>query len=50
MVSIPEYGTFSTRNWLARSGQNPRTEKNIDMAAAKMPFFKASKALRNAVC
>ena len=48
-VSLPGFGTFSTRSRAARQGRNPATGEPIDIAASKTPSFKAGKALRDAV-
>ena len=48
-VSLPGFGTFSTRSRPARSRRNPRTGESIAIAASKTPSFKAGKALRDAV-
>jgi len=43
------FGTFEVRDRAARKGRNPQTGEVIDIAAAKVPAFKAGKALREAV-
>ncbi|MBQ3903987.1 MAG: HU family DNA-binding protein [Eubacterium sp.] len=48
-VSLVGFGTFETRKRAARTGQNPRTGEKIKIAAAKVPAFKAGKALKDAV-
>ena len=48
-VTLPGFGTFSTRSRAARQGRNPATGESIDIAASKTPSFKAGKALRDAV-
>ena len=48
-VSITSFGTFIVRERSARSGRNPRTGETIQIEAAKVPSFKASKALKDAV-
>ncbi len=48
-VTLPGFGTFSTRSRAARQGQNPATGERITVAASKTPAFKAGKALRDAV-
>ncbi len=48
-VTIPGFGTFSTKRRPARQGRNPRTGESITIAASKVPAFKASKTLRDAV-
>jgi DNA-binding protein HU-beta len=43
------FGTFSVKERAARQGRNPRTGKTIEIKAAKIPSFKAGKALKDAV-
>jgi len=43
------FGTFSVGDRAARTGQNPQTGEKIQIAAAKVPKFKAGKALKEAV-
>ena len=48
-VSLVGFGTFLLRERASRSGRNPQTGETIDIAAAKIPAFKAGKALKDAV-
>lgn len=48
-VSLVGFGTFETRERAARTGINPRTKENIQIAASVAPTFKAGKALKDAV-
>lgn len=48
-VTLVGFGTFSVRDRAARIGRNPRTGEEIKIAAAKIPAFKAGKALKDAV-
>jgi DNA-binding protein HU-beta len=48
-ISLIGFGTFLVRERQARSGRNPRTGDTIEIAAAKIPAFKAGKALKDAV-
>jgi DNA-binding protein HU-beta len=48
-VSISGFGTFSVSDRAARTGRNPQTGAAIDIPAAKIPKFKAGKALKDAV-
>ncbi len=48
-LSLVGFGTFSVRERAARTGRNPRTGEEIKIAAAKIPAFKAGKALKDAV-
>ena len=43
------FGTFSVRSRAARTGRNPQTGQEIQIKAAKVPAFKAGKALKDAV-
>ena len=47
-VALVGFGTFSVRERSARSGRNPQTGETIEIAAAKVPSFKAGKALKDA--
>lgn len=48
-VALVGFGTFSVRERGARTGRNPRTGENIEIAAAKLPAFKPGKALKDAL-
>ncbi|KLV04962.1 MULTISPECIES: nucleoid-associated protein HU-beta [Photobacterium] len=48
-VSLVGFGTFSVRERAARTGRNPQTGAEIQIAAAKVPGFKAGKALKDSV-
>jgi DNA-binding protein HU-beta len=48
-VALVGFGTFSVGERAARTGQNPQTGKKIEIPAAKVPKFKAGKALKDAV-
>ncbi|HBX23932.1 MAG TPA: HU family DNA-binding protein [Desulfotomaculum sp.] len=48
-VQLVGFGTFEIRERAARKGRNPQTGEEINIAAAKVPVFKAGKALRDAV-
>jgi DNA-binding protein HU-beta len=48
-VSLLGFGTFTVKARAARSGRNPRTGETIEIAASKVPGFKAGKALKDAV-
>ena len=43
------FGTFVVKARAARAGRNPRTGETIEIAASKVPGFKAGKALKDAV-
>ena len=48
-VQISGFGTFETKNREARVGRNPHTKQAIEIPATRVPGFKASKALKDAV-
>ncbi|MDP5253831.1 MULTISPECIES: HU family DNA-binding protein [unclassified Vibrio] len=47
-VSLIGFGTFSVRTRAARTGRNPKTGAEIQIAEAKVPAFKPGKALKDA--
>jgi DNA-binding protein HU-beta len=49
MVTLVGFGTFYVGKRAARSGRNPRTGAVIKIKAAKVPKFRAGKALKDAV-
>lgn len=48
-VALVGFGTFVVKERAARTGRNPQTGAPIEIAAAKIPSFKAGKALKDAV-
>ncbi|MCE8012610.1 HU family DNA-binding protein [Halomonas sp. MCCC 1A11036] len=48
-VSLVGFGTFSVKERAARTGRNPQTGQPIQISAAKVPTFKAGKALKDSV-
>ncbi|EPC03723.1 transcriptional regulator [Litchfieldella anticariensis FP35 = DSM 16096] len=48
-VSLVGFGTFSVKERAARTGRNPQTGQPIQISAAKVPSFKAGKALKDSV-
>ena len=48
-VTVPGFGTFEVRERAARTGRNPRTGETIEIAASRVPAFRAGKGLRDAV-
>lgn len=48
-VSIAGLGIFSTKVRAARTARNPRTGESVSVPAMKVPKFRASKALKDAV-
>jgi DNA-binding protein HU-beta len=47
-VSLVGFGTFKVNDRAARTGRNPQTGAAIQIAAAKVPAFKAGKGLKEA--
>ena len=48
-VQLVGFGTFEVRSRAARKCRNPQTGEEIEIAAAKVPAFKAGKSLRDTV-
>lgn len=48
-VTLVGFGTFSVSTRAERTGSNPRTKEAITIGSAKVPKFKAGKALKDAV-
>lgn len=48
-VALVGFGTFTVRERAARTGRNPQTGKEIKIAAAKVPAFRAGKGLKDEV-
>jgi DNA-binding protein HU-beta len=48
-IQITGFGTFETRKRKARTGRNPRTGKEIKIAATTSPSFRAGKGLKDRV-
>ncbi len=48
-VALVGFGTFLVKERAARTGRNPQTGEPIEISAAKIPTFKAGKALKDAV-
>lgn len=48
-VALVGFGTFDVRERAARTGRNPQTGKEIEISAAKVPGFRAGKALKDSV-
>jgi DNA-binding protein HU-beta len=49
MVTLVGFGTFYVGKRKARAGRNPRTGEALSIAAAKIPKFRAGKALKDAI-
>ncbi|MBJ3950885.1 HU family DNA-binding protein [Salmonella enterica subsp. enterica serovar Kentucky] len=47
-VQLIGFGTFKVNHRAARTGRNPKTGEEIQIAEAKVPAFKAGKALKDA--
>ncbi|TRZ39662.1 HU family DNA-binding protein [Niallia circulans] len=48
-VELLGFGAFSVSERAARKGRNPQTGEEIEIAASKVPTFKAGKNLKDAV-
>ena len=46
-VQITGFGSFETKRREARKGRNPRTGKEIDIAASTSPVFRSGKSLKD---
>ena len=49
MVTLVGFGTFYVGKRAARSGRNPQTGAPIKIRAARVPKFRAGKALKDSV-
>ena len=48
-VQVSGFGIFDVKNREARIGRNPRTKEAVQIPATRLPAFKASKTLKDAV-
>ncbi|HAF18038.1 MAG TPA: integration host factor subunit alpha [Peptococcaceae bacterium] len=48
-VQLVGFGTFEVRERAARTGRNPQTGEEIQIAASRVPAFRAGKALKDSV-
>jgi len=48
-VSLVGFGTFAVKHRPARTGRNPQTGKEIQIAASNVPSFKPGKGLKDSV-
>jgi len=48
-VQLVGFGTFEVRDRAARTGRNPQTGAEIQIAATRVPAFRAGKALRDSI-
>jgi len=48
-VTLVGFGTFYASSRAARAGRNPRTGEPLNIPAARVPKFRAGKALKDAI-
>ena len=48
-VQVSGFGIFEAKKREARTGRNPHTKETIQIPATRLPAFKASKTLKDAV-
>jgi len=48
-VTLVGFGTFYAGKRAARTGRNPRTGEALSIKAARLPKFRAGKALKDAI-
>ena len=48
-ISLVGFGTFAVKERAARTGKNPATGEEIEIAACKVPTFAAGKTLKDAI-
>lgn len=48
-VTLIGFGTFYAADRAARQGRNPRTGEPVQIPAARVPRFRAGKALKDAI-
>ncbi len=48
-VTLVGFGTFGVKDRAERTGRNPQTGMEITIAAAKVPFFKPGKSLKDSI-
>jgi len=48
-IELVGFGTFEVRDRAARVGRNPRTGEDIQIAASRVPAFKAGKLFKDAL-
>jgi DNA-binding protein HU-beta len=48
-VQVSGFGIFEVKTREARVGRNPRTKETIQIPATRLPQFKASKTLKDAI-
>ncbi len=48
-IEIRGFGSFTIRHYDSYTGRNPKTGKEVEVGAKKLPFFKVGKDLMEAV-
>ena len=48
-VELRGWGVLSVRTRKSRTGRNPRTGASVQVAEKRVPFFKAGKAIKDAL-
>ena len=48
-IEVRGFGSFRTRQRKSRTGRNPKTGDKVNVPAKRVPFFKPSKEMRDAV-
>ena len=48
-VTLVGFGTYAVKERAERVGRNPQTGREITISAARLPSFKAGKALKDAI-
>lgn len=48
-VTVVGFGTFEVRERQARTGRNPQTGEQIQIAAARVPVFRPGKGLKESL-
>ncbi len=48
-IDVRGFGSFSVREYAAYTGRNPRNGERVEVAAKRLPFFKASKELKGKI-
>jgi integration host factor subunit beta len=48
-IEIRGFGSFTVRQYESYTGRNPKTGKEVEVKAKKLPFFKVGKDLKDAV-
>ena len=48
-VQLVGFGIFDVKDRAARLGRNPKTREQIEIPATRVPYFKAGKALKDAI-